>query len=356
MNYAEIAERFAIDGSVERCARHGNGHINETMLVTAQTGRQYILQRLNRTVFPDVPALMRNISAVTAYLGERSGDPRRSMHLVPTVTGEQFLLDEAGEYWRMYDYVTDSICLESPETAEDFYQSALAFGEFQRTLADFPAEKLTETIPQFHDTPNRYRQLREAVERDPLGRLREVQREVDFALAREEEAGCLMRQLAAGELPLRVTHNDTKLNNVLLDASTRKALCVIDLDTVMPGLTAFDFGDSIRFGAATAAEDERDLDRMEMSLEMYETFASGFVSACGGVLTPAELASLPLGAKLMTLECGVRFLTDHLVGDVYFRIHRPGHNLDRCRTQFKLVADMEKKESRMREIIEGIRA
>ena len=355
MTGAEIAARFAVDGGVDRCERYGNGHINETFLVTAQTGRQYVLQRLNRGVFQDVPALMHNVGAVTAYLAERNADPRRSLHLVPTEAGAQFLLDEAGEYWRMYDYITGSICLEAAETPEDFYQSALGFGEFQRALADFPAAELAETIPQFHDTPNRYRQLREAMARDPLGRLRDVRPEVEFALAREEEAGKLMRQLTAGELPLRVTHNDTKLNNVLLDAATRRALCVIDLDTVMPGLTAFDFGDSIRFGAATAAEDERDLDRMEMSLKLYETFASGFVAACGGALTQAELASLPLGAKLMTLECGVRFLTDYISGDVYFRIHRPDHNLDRCRTQFKLVADMEKKEPRMREIIESIK-
>ena len=355
MTQSEIAGRFAVAGDVVRCERHGNGHLNETFLVTVDSGRQYSLQRLNRVAFQDVPALMRNVAAVTEYLAARSDDPRRSMHLVPARDGAAFLQDEAGEYWRMYDYVTDSICLDAAETAEDFYQSALGFGEFQRALADFPAEQLAETIPGFHDTPNRYRQLRAAMQSDPLGRLRDVRAEVEFALAREEEAGSLMRMLAAGELPLRVTHNDTKLNNVLMDAKTRKALCVIDLDTVMPGLTAFDFGDSIRFGAATAAEDERDLDRMEMSLDLYATFAKGFVTACGGTLTEAELQSLPLGAKLMTLECGVRFLTDYLSGDVYFRIHRPDHNLDRARTQFKLVADMEKKAARMRAIIGEIR-
>ena len=349
----EIAGRFAIEGSVASCERYGNGHINETFLVTSQSGRRYILQRINRGIFKDVPALMRNIAAVTDYLARRSGDPRRSLHLVPARSGERFLQDESGEYWRLYDFVTDSLCLDAAETKEDFYQSALGFGEFQRTLADFPASELSEVLPRFHDTPDRYRQLREAMERDPLGRLRGVRAEVDFALEREEAAGELMRLLAAGELPLRVTHNDTKLNNVLLDAATRKALCVIDLDTVMPGLTAFDFGDSIRFGAATAPEDTRDLDRMEMSLELYRTFADGFLSACGTALSPAERRSLPLGAKLMTLECGVRFLADYISGDVYFRIHRPDHNLDRCRTQFKLVADMEKKAERMLEIVEG---
>ena len=350
--HADIVKRFAIEGSMASCEHYGNGHINETFLVTNQAGRRYILQRINRGIFKDVPALMRNIAGVTQFLARRYGDARRSLHLVPTDAGEIYLRDEAGEYWRMYDFVTDSLCLEAAETQEDFRQSALAFGEFQRALADYPAAELSEIIPHFHDTPDRYRQLHEAIERDSCNRLREVRAEVDFALAREPEAGALMRALADGTLPLRVTHNDTKLNNVLLDAATRKALCVIDLDTVMPGLTAFDFGDSIRFGAATAPEDTRELEKMEMSLDLYETFASGFVAACGGALTEAERSSLPLGAKLMTLECGVRFLTDYLSGDVYFRIHRPEHNLDRCRTQFKLVADMEKKADRMREIVE----
>ena len=352
----EIAGRFAVDGKIVSCEHYGNGHINETFLAVTESGRQYILQRINRHVFQDVPALMRNICAVTEYLAQRDPDPRRSLHLIPTDTGARFLHDDAGEYWRMYDFVTDSLCLDAAETSTDFYQSALGFGEFQRKLADFPASELTETIPRFHDTPDRYRQFREAMERDPLGRLAGVRAEVDFVLAREEEAGALMHMRAVGELPLRVTHNDTKLNNVLLDAATRQALCVIDLDTVMPGLAAFDFGDSIRFGAATAAEDERDLDKMEMSLDLYETCARGFITACGGALTPAELRSLPLGAKLMTLECGVRFLADYLLGDVYFHIHRPDHNLDRSRTQFKLVADMEKKWARMYEIIERIEA
>ena len=197
-------------------------------------------------------------------------------------------------------------------------------------------------------------QFREALNADPLGRAASVQTEIEFALAREKNAGELMRLLEAGELPLRVTHNDTKLNNVLLDRETRKPLCVIDLDTVMPGLAAFDFGDSIRFGASTAAEDETDLGKVEMSLELFETYARGFLEACGSALSPLEKATLPLGAKLMTLECGVRFLTDYLSGDTYFRIHRPNHNIDRCRTQFKLVSDMEKKQNEMRAIIEKL--
>lgn len=350
----EIAARFAVNGRVAYCERYGNGHINETYLVETDGGVRYILQKINDTVFQNVPALMENVSAVTRYLRARTDDPRRAMHLVQTTEGADYLRDEAGGWWRMYDFIENSICLQAAETDEDFYQSAVAFGEFQRELSEFPAHTLHETIAKFHDTRNRYVQFREALNADPLGRAASVQTEIEFALAREKDAGELMRLLEAGELPLRVTHNDTKLNNVLLDRETRKPLCVIDLDTVMPGLAAFDFGDSIRFGASTAAEDETDLGKVEMSLELFETYARGFLEACGSALSPLEKATLPLGAKLMTLECGVRFLTDYLSGDTYFRIHRPNHNIDRCRTQFKLVSDMEKKQNEMRAVIEKL--
>lgn len=350
----EIAARFAVNGRVAYCERYGNGHINETYLVETDGGVRYILQKINDTVFQNVPALMENVSAVTRYLRARTDDPRRAMHLVQTTEGADYLRDEAGGWWRMYDFIENSICLQAAETDEDFYQSAVAFGEFQRELSEFPAHTLHETIAKFHDTRNRYVQFREALNADPLGRAASVQTEIEFALAREKNAGELMRLLEAGELPLRVTHNDTKLNNVLLDRETRKPLCVIDLDTVMPGLAAFDFGDSIRFGASTAAEDETDLGKVEMSLELFETYARGFLEACGSALSPLEKATLPLGAKLMTLECGVRFLTDYLSGDTYFRIHRPNHNIDRCRTQFKLVSDMEKKQNEMRAAIEKL--
>lgn len=220
-------------------------------------------------------------------------------------------------------------------------------------LRDFSAHTLHETIPNFHYTPDRYRQFHEALERDSLGRAAKIAKEIEFALARETEAGALVALLAQGKLPLRVTHNDTKLNNVMLDDTTRKALCVIDLDTVMPGLRAYDFGDSIRFGAATAPEDETDLSKTEMSLELFRVYAKGFLSACPG-LTQTERDALSMGSKLITLECGVRFLTDYLNGDKYFKIHRPGHNLDRCHTQFKLVADKETKWEQMQQIIQSI--
>ena len=349
----EIAGRFAVKGTPVSCERYGSGHINETYLVKTDAGADYIMQKINRSVFKDVDGLMRNIASVTRFLSERDRDPRHTLHLVPVKNGGDFLIDQQDQAWRMYDFVTDSLCMNAAETPEDFWQSAVAYGTFQCQLAKFPAETLTETIPHFHDTPDRYRQLHEAMDKDVCGRKAEVQAELEFALAHEEEAGALTRLLARGELPLRVTHNDTKLNNVMLDAQTRKPLCVIDLDTVMPGLAAYDFGDSIRFGASTAAEDEKDLSKVEMSLDLFKIFAEGYLSACT-LLTAAERRSLPMGAKLMTLECGVRFLTDYLSGDVYFRIHRPEHNLDRCRTQFKLVADMEKKWDEMQRIVDSI--
>ena len=342
--------RFRLEGAPVTCEPYGCGHINHTFLVVTDTGKRYILQKLNGAVFPDPVGLMENVVAVTRYIGQRVDDPREVLHLVPTLEGEPYTADDEGSIWRLYDYVEGSICLQAPETPEDFYQSAVAFGTFQRQLAGFPAETLHETIPNFHNTPDRYRKFRQALAADVCGRAREVGPEVDFVLAREEQAGALHRMRLSGELPTRVTHNDTKLNNVMLDAETRRPLCVIDLDTVMPGLAAFDFGDSIRFGAATAPEDEKDLTRMEMDLSAFETYTRGFITACPG-LTDRERETLPLGAKIMTLECGVRFLTDYLAGDVYFSIHRPEHNLDRARTQFKLVEDMEKKWDAMSAIV-----
>ena len=345
-----VLERFCLNGRPLSCTPYGEGHINLTFLVVTDTKKRYILQRLSRAAFADIPGLMRNVTAVTEFLSGQSTDERSSLHLIPTLDGATWCRDGEGEYWRLYDFVEDSLCLQTPESPEDFYQSAVAFGQFQCRLRDFPAETLCETIPNFHNTPDRYRKFHLAVDADAAGRLASVMPEVRFLLDREEDAGALQRMRERGELPVRVTHNDTKLNNVMLDAVTRKALCVIDLDTVMPGLVAYDFGDSVRFGASTAAEDEKDLSRVEMSLDLYETYARGFIPACGG-LTAAEIESLPLGAKIMTLENGMRFLTDYLEGDHYYHIAYPEHNLDRCRTQLKLVSDMEKKWDRMTESI-----
>ena len=341
---------FQLDGSPVYCERYGMGHINRTYLVVTDARHRYILQRLSREAFHDIPGLMDNVRAVTEYLAQMTDDPRGSMHLIPTLDGGCYYHDEDGEYWRLYDFVEDTVCLQTAETAEDFYQSAVAFGSFQYMLRGFPAATLNETIPNFHNTPDRYRKFDEARKADPLGRAAGVSREIDYVLSHRDEAVVLQRQREDGTLPLRVTHNDTKLNNVLFDEKTRRAICVIDLDTVMPGLAAYDFGDSIRFGASTAAEDEINLDRVEMDLSKYQTFVQGFVPACRG-LTEAELLSLPWGAKLMTLECGVRFLTDYLNGDVYFSIACPEHNLIRARNQFKLVDDMDAKWAEMERII-----
>lgn len=351
----KIYRQFVLEGLPVSCTRYGNGHINETYLLVTNKPHLYILQKINTYVFKNAQGLMHNVEAVTAYLRSRESDARRVLTLVPTVDGKPFLHTENDEYWRLYEFITGSICLDQCENAADFYASGLAFGDFQRQLSQFPASELVETIPHFHDTPDRYRQLKEAIAQNRAGRLSEVQAEIDFYLAREEEAGTMMNLLRAGKLPLRVTHNDTKLNNVMLDDVTREPLCVIDLDTVMPGLAANDFGDSIRFGASTAAEDERDLDKVTMSLELFETYTKGFLKGCDGQLTEKEIETLPWGAKLMTLECGTRFLADYLNGDVYFHVKREGHNLDRARTQMKLVADMESKWDAMQAIIEKCR-
>ena len=345
----DILRGFQLDAEPVSCAPYGCGHINATYLAVTASGRRYILQKINHHTFRDVAGLMENITAVTEFLHTKTDDPRSVLTLVRTHEGASYLHAQEG-YWRVYNFVEDTLCLQLPETDEDFYQSAVGFGTFQQLLADFPAEKLHETIPSFHNTPDRYRAFLDVLDRDPMRRAAQVQPEIDFALARQAEMAVLQAALTAGELPLRVTHNDTKLNNVLLDAKTRKALCVIDLDTVMPGSSLYDFGDSIRFGAATAAEDERDLSKMELSLERFRAFTRGYIRACPN-LTQKEVELLPLGAKVMTMECGVRFLTDYLDGDHYFAVHRSGQNLDRARTQFKLAADMEKKWSDMQKIV-----
>ena len=349
--FSHLLSQFRLDSAAASCERYGCGHINETYLVTTVSGRRYILQKISNRAFPDVAGLQRNIAAVTEYLHSQTDDPYGALTLIPTVDGKTWYHHGQDSDWRIYDFVEGSICLQAPETPDDFYQSAIAFGTFQQQLTGFPAHTLTETIKNFHNTPDRYRVFREVLAKDCMGRAAEVAPEIEFALAHEEVGSRLMGMLKEGRLPLRVTHNDTKLNNVMLREADRTPLCVIDLDTTMPGLSAFDFGDSIRFGAATAAEDETDLSRMTCDLNLFRIFTRGFLRACPG-LTDEERKALPLGALTMTLECGVRFLTDYLDGDHYFGIHRPGHNLDRCRTQFKLVSEMERLWDDMAKIVE----
>ena len=347
----DVLARFQLDAPAVSCERYGCGHINETYLVVTESGRRYILQKISNRAFPDVAGLQENIAAVTEFLHTQTSDPYGALTLIPTDEGKSYLHWGENSDWRVYDFIEGAVCLQKPETAEDFYQSAIAFGTFQQQLAGFPAHTLHETIKNFHNTPDRYRIFKEVLAKDIMNRAKDVQPEIDFVLAHEDVGGRLMGLLKEGKLPLRVTHNDTKLNNVMLSESERKPMCVIDLDTTRPGLSASDFGDSIRFGAATAAEDETDLGKMEMDLDLFRIFTRGFLTACPG-LTAEERKALPLGALTMTLECGVRFLTDYLDGDHYFGIHRPHHNLDRCRTQFKLVRDMESKWDEMMKIVE----
>jgi len=344
------ASHFRLSGVPITCEHYGQGHINTTYRIRTDVGNDYILQKVNHRVFNNPVALMNNVVAVIDFLKKGAKDPRSVLTLVPTVDDKAFYWDGEGEMWRVYEFVAGSLTLERVETPMDFYESGAAFGSFQRSLAGFDARMLVETIPRFHDTPHRYTQLKEAIKSDAAGRLKEVGREVSFLTEREDYACKLMQMLAEGSLPLRVTHNDTKLNNVLFDKDTRKALCVIDLDTVMPGLSVNDFGDSIRYGASTAAEDEVDLERVTLSLEMFEAYTRGYLSHCE--LADVERDCLCDGAKMMTLECGIRFLTDYLNGDIYFNIARPGHNLDRARTQLRLVADMERKWDSMRRIVD----
>ena len=329
--------------------RYGAGHINDTFAVwAADHSRRWILQRINTDTFTDPAGLMENVTGVTSYLRReilaRGGDPdRETLNVVPTREGKPYYTDCEGGAWRAYLFVEGTVCLQKVENERDFYTAAETFGNFQNQLAGYPAATLHETIARFHDTPNRYANFEKALAADVMGRAREIGPEIAFIRAREADCHVLTDQLAAGVLPLRVTHNDTKLNNVLIDQATGKGICVIDLDTVMPGLSAYDFGDSIRFGANDCAEDEPDQSKVHFSLHLYEVFARGYLAAAGSAMTEAERRSLPWGAKLMTLECGIRFLTDYLEGDHYFKISRPAQNLDRARTQFTLVAGMERK-------------
>ncbi len=354
MQIPSQAFAFETKGVPVECIQYGNGHINRTLLVTTDCGNRYILQRINKYVFKQPLNVVANAKAVTDFLREKTGDPNSALHYIPTKSGVYCFEDEDGEYWRMYDFV-EAFCLEAPETLEDFYESAVAFGTFQHLLSDFPVNTLYEIIPNFHNTIDRFRQLKEAVENDAADRKATCLPEIEFALSQEQIGGTLQRMLEAGELPLRVTHNDTKLNNVLLDASTRKSLCVIDLDTVMPGLSAFDFGDSIRFGAATTKEDDPEPANMKLDLDRFAAYTKGFLSAATA-LTEKEVQVLPYGALIMTLEVGIRFLADYLNGDVYFRTAYAEHNLVRSRTQFALVADMLNKWEQMNQIVAEVSA
>lgn len=355
----ELISHFRTVGELKSIAPYGNGHINDTYLVlTLEEGqeRRYVLQRLSPVAFKKPGQVMENIARVTSYLRDRvaarGGDPSRAtLTLVPTHEGEAFWMDESGAYWRVYLNVDRAVSYQLPENPQMMREAGRAFGDFQTELAAYPIQTLHETIPNFHATPHRVQALEDAVAGDAAGRLSDVAEEVFFALERKERAGALVRMMSEGTIPLRVTHNDTKLNNVLLDRDTGEGLCVIDLDTVMPGLCAYDFGDAIRFGANTAEEDEADLSKVALSMPMFQAYAEGYLDRAGSVLWDEEIRSLPLGAWMMTYECGIRFLADHLNGDIYFHVRYPGHNLIRARNQFALLRDMERRFSDMEAVM-----
>ncbi len=346
--YQAAANAFRLEGEVQEICPYGEGHINLTLLVTT-TKKRYILQKMNTHIFSDSDGLMQNICGVTEHLRSRGIE---TLYVVPTKDGRSYLKGE--ECYRVYDFIENTVTYQKVTDGEVFKNSGRAFGEFQNYLAEFDASKLTEIIKDFHDTPKRFAAFQAALAADSFARAKDCQEEIAFVLARENTYGGAMEGLRDGSLPLRVTHNDTKLNNILMDEKTGKARAVIDLDTIMPGSMLFDFGDSIRFGASTATEDEADLSKVHFDVRLFKAYAEGYVDAVRDSITPREAELLPYGAYLMTMECGMRFLTDYLSGDTYFATKYAGHNLVRCRTQLKLASEIEKQFAQMREIIQEI--
>ena len=350
----ELLKHFRLKGEIKSITPYGNGHINDTFLIATENSQEknrYILQRVNSNVFKKPKEVMKNIEKVTGFLKIRADSEREVLSLVPTLEGEIFFEDSDKNIWRIYKFIENSICLDKVENPDEFYECAYAFGSFQKNLSNFPADTLCETIINFHNTPSRYGDFLRAVSEDKCGRADGVQKEIDFIKDRQDFYSVLSNAEKEGELPLRVTHNDTKSNNVMLDKETRKALCVIDLDTVMPGYSVTDFGDAIRFGASTAAEDEKDLEKVHFDIDLYKAYLKGYLDGCGGKLIDSEIMLMPEGAKMMTVECGMRFLGDYLNGDTYFKTAYPEHNLVRARTQLKLVKEMEEHWEEMKEAV-----
>ena len=346
--YKNVAEQFCLVGEIIDIAPYGEGHINLTLLVTT-TEKRYIMQKMNTRVFNDPDSLMANICGVTEHLTARGIE---TLNVIPTKSGACYLKGE--ECYRVYDFIENTVTYQKVTDKEVFKNSGKAFGEFQNYLAEFDASKLTETIKRFHDTPKRFVDFKAALEADICDRVKTCQPEIDFILAHADTYGKAMEGLADGSLPLRVTHNDTKLNNILMDAETGKARAVIDLDTIMPGSMLFDFGDSIRFGASTAAEDEKDLDKVHFDIELFRAYAEGYCGAVKDSITAREAELLPYGSYLMTIECGMRFLADYLSGDTYFATKYADHNLVRARTQIRLASEMESSFEAMGKIVADI--
>ncbi|CAM3581296.1 phosphotransferase enzyme family protein [Erysipelothrix urinaevulpis] len=358
-NINEIVEAFNFEGEILEIKAYGNGHINDTFRLTCPSNK-YILQRINDDVFTKPDQLMDNVEMVTSFLKEKikeeGGDPNReTLSLIHCKNGKNLYKDSHGSFWRAYDFIDGTLSYDLVEDPEDFYQSGLGFGTFQSRLADFPIDKLNFTIEKFHHTPSRYEAFMTVLHDDPQGRAKLAQPEIEKIIKQKDFVHTLWDLNKAGKLDFKVTHNDTKLNNVLIDEASGKAICVVDLDTVMPGFALDDFGDSIRFGASTALEDEKDLEKVRLDLELFEVYVKGFLEGAKGSLSDLEIDLFPVGAKMMTLETGIRFLTDFLQGDTYFKTAYDDHNLVRARTQLKLVDEMERQWDAMNQIIEKYR-
>ena len=359
----EISQQFRIYGQILHAELCKIGHINETYTATYDQGGvtvRYIHQKINQGVFHEPVKVMENVMRVTEHLqrklrgqGARQST-RRSLTVVPTHDGRPYHVDANGDFWRTFVFVERVQSFEAVHSPPQAYEAGRAFGEFQSLLADLPGGRLHETIPDFHNARTRFAALQEAVKENRLGRVAGARREVEFALAQEPWVGTLLDAHAAGEIPERITHNDTKFNNVMLDWETGRALCVVDLDTVMPGLVHYDFGDMVRTTTSPTMEDEEDLAKVSMQMPMFESLARGYVEATRSILTPAEKQYLAFAGRLITYVIGIRFLTDHLRGDTYFRVHRPNHNLDRCRTQFKLVESIMAQEPAMQRFVDSV--
>lgn len=356
----EISQHFIFPGNVVEIRPITTGHINDTYLIKTEQSRstrqQFILQRINQNVFRDPEGLMQNILLVTRHLRNKiaiqGGNPEReTLNLISTPENKPYYIDPSGEYWRAYQFITGAAAYERINNPQHVYETAWAIGNFQCQLSDLPADQLKETIPNFHFTPKRYSAFLEAVQRDPAKRAKEVLAEITFLKERESDTCVLTDLIEQSQLPLRVTHNDAKLNNVMIDDQTGKAVCLLDLDTVMPGLSLYDFGDAVRSTAATAAEDCPDPSQAGISLEIFELLARGYLDAARDFITPQEAEYLAFSARLITLEQALRFLADYLNGDVYYKVDHPKHNLDRSRTQIRMVQLMEEKFEKMEEIV-----
>ena len=356
---SEVLTAYEFPATLLGAVRYGAGHINDTFCVVCQGQEgdpiRFILQGISSVAFPCPDKLMDNFVGITTHLSEKvlscGGDPQReTLRVIKTRDGRNYYTDSSNRVWRLLPCIEGTDCFVSA-TPELFEASARAFGRFQQMLSDYPAETLYETIPNFHNTEDRYAKFEAALAADKHNRAKDIAEDIRFVLDRKDDCSVALQAMREGKLPLRVTHNDTKLSNILFDRITGKSICVIDLDTTMPGLSINDFGDSIRFGANHCQEDEKDLSKVNFDIDLFEVYTRGFLEGAQGSLTPAELEYLPWGARLMTLECGIRFLTDYLDGDHYFRIHYPEQNLDRCRTQFKLVKDMEEQFNAMAAVV-----